>query len=216
MKARGAFTIVSLVIAVSQGSANAQSGPPVRVGVEYDAREFLSATEQIAFRKIYLDFDEPKAIKAWEWADVDPLGLFSAAENRVRRRNLFLYELSPSTIENEEEPTAEQIAFKLVIQRQIENSTVVLGKQTVKVRVPYEYSYESDLPRRNLLERTAKLGLEWAQLGGQNLYIYNGPVLLSRYKSGYVSLALTTVDQPPKRNKLKKQERSNIKSGSRP
>src|SRR5438270_3491962 len=76
--------------------------------VEYDARQFLSAAERNTFRKLYASFDKPRVGKNWEWQDVDPVGLFSAEENRRRRRDAFLFEYSSSTRPNEESPTNEQ------------------------------------------------------------------------------------------------------------
>ena len=62
------FWIAALGLAFL-GPARAQekrpSPPPFQAGVEYDAREFLSATERNTFRTVYSDFDEPRAGKNW-------------------------------------------------------------------------------------------------------------------------------------------------------
>src|SRR2546425_11469015 len=56
---------------------------------DYDARIFLSRTQKITFKRLYPDFDEPRAEKNWEWKDIDPLGLYSAEENRGVGGNCF-------------------------------------------------------------------------------------------------------------------------------
>src|SRR2546425_8384917 len=88
---------------------------------DYDARIFLSRTQKITFKRLYPDFDEPRAEKNWEWKDIDPLGLYSAEENRARRRELFLYEYSPSARNpSDREPTREQLAFRAILSNQFE------------------------------------------------------------------------------------------------
>jgi hypothetical protein len=197
-----AAVVVSLQLSgfVCSCAAQARSVPSYRPGEEYDARRFLSPTELVSFKRAYPDFDEPKVEKKWEWRDVDPLGLFSPAENRERRRKLFLCEYSGSEIDpSDGEPSEAQMAFKTVLESQFENATLFLGHSTIKVSTPYTEEYDRRLPTRGLLEKTAKLGLQWAQVGGVDLYIYNGPILMSWYKAGYVSLADLNIDRPPTR-----------------
>lgn len=169
-----------------------------QVGVDYDARRFLSSTERNTFRKVYPHFDAPRTEKNWEWKDVDPLGVFSPEENRKRRRELFLFEYSSEARPNENSPTEAQQALAAVLREQFGDATILLGRKTIKIVVPYAERYEGKIPSRNLLEKTARLGLQWAEVGGVNLYIYNGPALMSRYKSGYVNLADRNIDQPTK------------------
>ena len=77
---------------------------------------------------------------------------------------------------------------------------VSLSRSMLKLRCPYTPKYEAPkLPVQDLLERTARIGLQWAQAGGDIVLIYNGPVLLARYRSGYVSLAKLGIDVPPVR-----------------
>ncbi|HYN24604.1 MAG TPA: hypothetical protein VES69_06115 [Pyrinomonadaceae bacterium] len=72
-----------------------------------------------------------------------------------------------------------------------------MSNASVKLSVPYTERYERKaLPSSNLLEKLAQLGLEWAQVGGRNLYVYNGKILLAKYESGYVSLADLNIDRP--------------------
>lgn len=195
---------LALVIAFAAVNTNAQSKPrgstAVQVGVDYDARQFLSNTERNAFRKIYPRFDEPRTEKSWEWKDVDPLGIFSPEENRKRRRELFLFEYSSEARPTEASPTEAQEALAPVLRQQLGDAMILMDRKTIKIVVPYTARYEGKIPLRNLLEKTTRLGLKWAELGGANLYIYNGPALMSRYKSGYVSLADRNIDQPTKRH----------------
>ncbi len=46
------------------------------------------------------------------------------------------------------------------------------------------------------MEKISTLGLGWSETGGNNLYIYNGIILLGKYKSGYVSIVNTKIDNP--------------------
>lgn len=194
--------VMPLAWAEGQTARDKTSAPP-RTGVEYAATQFLSSTECNAFKRVYPDFDEPRAVRDWEWKDVDPLGLFSVADNRLRRRTLFLLEYAVSAVPAEEEPTEEQRAFHVVLEKQFEEPTIIMRRRTVKISVPYTDTYEKKLPVRNLLEKTARFGLQWAQVGGTNLYIYNGAILMSRYRSGYVSLAHPDIDRPPLRDSRK-------------
>lgn len=167
----------------------------------YDARIFLSRSQKVKFKRLYPDFDESRAEKNWEYKDVDPLALFSAEENRARRRELFLYEYSPSARNpSEREPTREQLAFRAILSIQFEGAGILMSNATLKMSVPYTEQYEpKKLPSRSLLEKLAQLGLEWTQLGGKNLYVYNGKILMAKYKSGYVSLADLDIDRPTER-----------------
>ena len=195
---------LAVLIALAAVSANGQSKPAhstvFRVGVHYDARQFLSNTERNTFRNVYPHFDEPRTEKNWEWKDVDPVGLFSPEENRKRRRELFLFEYSSEARPEEDSPTEAQQALAPVLREQLGDATILMGRKTIKIVVPNTERYEGKIPLRNLLEKTARLGLQWAELGGMNLYIYNGPALMSRYKSGYVSLADRNIDQPAKQH----------------
>ena len=172
----------------------------VSTGIIYDARMFLSKTQTVSFNKLYPDFDSAKAIKEWEWKDVDPLGLFTPEQNRERRRQLFLFEYDPKTI-GTETPTTEQLALKIIVTQRIEGAEILFDNSNIKIISPYTTSYEKDLPLKSLLEKLADIGLQWGQTGGQNLYIYNGNILLGKYKSGYVSLSDLNIDKPFKKFK---------------
>jgi hypothetical protein len=181
----------------------------LKEGIDYDARLFLTETQVHSFNKIYTDFDSVKVVKNWEWKDVDPLGFFSPEENRAKRRELFLFEQNPFLI-GEEKPNVEKLAYKLLIERRIEDSKILIDNSTVKIIFPYTSLYENFKFKGiyNLLEKISELGLEWAQTGGLNLYIYNGNILLGKYKSGYVSLACLNIDKPNKKY-LKNQRKLN-------
>ncbi len=172
----------------------------VSTGIIYDARTFLSKTQAVSFNKLYPDFDSAKAIKEWEWKDVDPLGLFTPEENRARRRELFLFEYGPKNI-GTESPSTEQLAFKIIVAQRIEGAEILLDNSNIKIISPYSPNYEKDLPLKSLLEKLSDLGLQWGQTGGQNLYIYNGNILLGKFKSGYVSLSNLNIDKPFKKYK---------------
>ena len=172
----------------------------VSTDIIYDARIFLSKTQTVSFNKLYRDFDSIKAITKWEWKDVDPLGIFTPEQNRERRRVLFLFEYDPKNI-GPEAPSTEQLAFKLIITDRIKGAEILLDNSNIKIISPYTTSYEKDLPLKSLLEKLADLGLQWAQTGGQSLYIYNGNILLGKFKSGYVSLSDLNIDKPFKKFK---------------
>lgn len=208
------LVLTSLITLAVVASVRAQDKPrelvAPQLGVEYDARLFLSATERTALRKVYPNFDEPRIEKNWEWKDVDPLGLFSTEENRRRRREAFLFEYSAETRPNEEESTADQQAFEAILRRQFDDPTILMGRNTIKIITPYTELYEGKLPLHNLLEKTARLGLQWAQVGGTQCLIYNGPILMSRYKAGYVSLADGNIDRPARRPVMKQGPAHNL------
>lgn len=176
-------------------------------GHSHDARLFLSKTEINLFNRLYLNFDEKRLENDWEWKDVDPLALFTPAENRKRRRELFLYEYSPNVLlPDEKEPTQNQLAFMTVLKNRFPEAEFLMTSKTVKIISRYEPSYD-DLPTlrkadhsipppMNILELTADLGLQWSNFNGSSLYIYNGPILMSKFKSGYVSLAFPNIDRP--------------------
>jgi hypothetical protein len=176
-------------------------------GYSYDARLFLSKTEINLFNRLFSNFDEKRLEKEWEWKDVDPLALFSPAENRKRRRKLFLYEYSPNDLlSTEKEPTKNQLAFMTVLKNRFSEADFLMTSKTVKIISRYEPGYD-DLPTlrkadlsipapKNVLELTADLGLQWSNFKGSSLYIYNGPILMSKFKSGYVSLAFSNIDRP--------------------
>lgn len=188
------FSFVTLLFATTFGFSQPK---PTKFATEinYDARLFLSKTQTVAFNRLYTDFDSVKAIKDWEWKDVDPLGLFTPEQNRVTRRELFLFEYAPKTI-GTEIPTTEQLAFKLLVAQRIEGAEILMDNSNIKILVPYTNSYEGNLPIGSLLEKLADLGLQWGQSGGRNLYIYNGSILIGKYKSGYVSSTNLNIDRP--------------------
>jgi hypothetical protein len=183
-----------LIGTVSNGFCQSKTDTYV-TATNYDARLFLTKTQIVSFDRLYPEFDSSKAVKNWEWKDVDPLGLFSPEENRTRRRELFLFEYTSTTIDNTS-PTEEQLAFKLLVSQRIEGAQILIDKSNIKILSPYTDSYERDLPLRSLLEKLSDLGLQWGQTGGINLYIYNGNVLMGKYKSGYVSLSDLNIDKP--------------------
>lgn len=181
---------------------NFEKKPSLLPNVEYDARLFLSETQRITFNRIYPEFDEPRVEKKWEWKDVDPLGLFSPEENRRSRRELFLFEYSPYTMnQNDGKPSTEQLAFRTVLLSEYEESEILMSAKTIKLIHPYTSLYEEGLPTRRLLEKVAQTGLQWAQLGGANYYVYNGSILMGRYKSGFVGLVDLNIDRPAIRNR---------------
>ena len=92
------------VFSFPSGALAACQDRAYRSGYEYDARTFLTETERIAFKRIYPKFDEQRAEKYWEWKDVDPLGFFRVEENRRRRREAFLFDLSPSAMNPKNDP----------------------------------------------------------------------------------------------------------------
>lgn len=184
----------------------------LKEGIDYDARNFLTKTQIHSFNKLYADFDSVKVVKNWEWKDVDPLGFFTPGENRKKRRELFLFEYNPFVI-GEEKPNVEKFAYKLLVERRIEDSKILIDNSTVKIIVPYTSLYENFKFKGtySLLEKLSELGLEWAQTGGVNLYIYNGSILLGKYKSGYVSLARLYLDKPNKTYIKTQKKLNNIK-----
>jgi hypothetical protein len=167
---------------------------------EYDARDFLSETQTISFNRLYPEFDSSTAVKNWKWKDVDPLGLFTPAENRKRRREQFLFEYSPDAMNPyDENPTEEQNAFRVVLQTNYSSSEILMSRKVLKLKTQYASTYDDSLPIGNLLQKISDLGLQWAQVGGSDLFVYNGAIFLASYKSGYVTLANTNIDDPPKR-----------------
>lgn len=190
------------LIALSSQSFSQSKANAFVTSINYDARLFLTKTQIVSFNRVYPEFDSSRAIKDWEWQDVDPLAILSPEENRARRRQLFLFEYNPNSIDSTI-PTNEQLAFKLLVLQRIEGTDVLLDNSNIKILSPYTSSYEKSLPLRSLLEKLSDLGLQWAQTGGNNLYIYNGNVLMGKYKSGYVSLSDLNIDRPFKNNKKK-------------
>ncbi|CAA7195562.1 hypothetical protein [Chryseobacterium potabilaquae] len=165
------------------------------VGKSYDARMFLTNTQKVTFNKIFSDFATTAVNKNNKWNDVDPIKIFTVAENRLNRRNLFLYEYNPEEIGNSK-PTEQQIVFKSILEKNIKNSVVLLDSNDIKISFPYTESYEKINMQKILLEKLSYLGLQWSQLEGDNLYIYNGNILIGKYKSGYVSLTNLIIDKP--------------------
>jgi len=180
---------------------------PPKSNVDYDARQFLSRIDIIGFNHKFPDFDEKPVAKNWEWKDVDPLGLYTPDQNRQTRRDIFLFEITPQNLQdNAGTPNSDQIAFKQVLEKESPSIQVLLTAHTAKILAPFTMSYETNDAsfRQNLLMKTASWGLRWSQVGGMNLYIYNGNVLISRFKDGYVSLPLSDIDHPfNKENSIK-------------
>jgi hypothetical protein len=170
-----------------------------KLNEDYDARQFLSKIDVITFNRIFPDFDEKRVVKDWEWKDVDPLGLYTPAQNRQTRRDIFLFELTPQNLQdNAGTPNSDQIAFKQVLEKESPGIQALLTAHTAKILSPFTKSYETNDAtfRESLLMKTASWGLRWSQVGGRSLYIYNGNVLISRFKDGYVSLPLSDIDRP--------------------
>jgi hypothetical protein len=204
----GLFAIIILALAVSDAAAKSQTNiSDLELDHSYDARIFLSKTQVNLFDKLYPNLGEKRLEKEWEWKDVDPLALFTPEENRKRRRELFLYEYLPDAIlPSETEPNQDQLAFKSVLQSRFPEAVILMTSKSAKLLSRYEPSYD-DLPSlrkpdlrmpspKNILELTADLGLQWSTVGGSTFYIYNGSILMSRFKSGYVSLADPYIDRP--------------------
>ena len=189
------------VLAFLAGTAAAMDDCPDRAiqhGTLYDARPFLTNTQKNTFKTLYPDFDQQPVQKDWKWADVDPLGLFTPTENRARRRENFLFEYSSDAISpGANRANVGQLEFKGLIGTQIKGAKLHVDRRTAKISAPYTEDYESSFPACNLLEKLAELGLQWAQVGGQNLYVYNGTIFLGSYKSGWVSVANHEIDDPP-------------------
>jgi hypothetical protein len=163
--------------------------------INYDARLFLTKNQIVLFNRLYPEFDKSKAVKNWEWKDVDPLGLFTPEENRSRRRELFLFEYTPMTIENIS-PNKSQLTLKELLSKKIEGAQIIIDKSNLKILSPYRKSHELELSPRSLLEKLSDWGLLWGEKGGNNLYYYTGNVLIGKYKSGYVSLVDLNIDKP--------------------
>ncbi len=203
--------LVSLVSVISGCSAIDKTAPKntknLEPGYSYDARLFLSETEINLFNRLFPNFDNERLEKEWEWKDVDPIALFSPEENRKRRREIFLYEYSANNLlPTEKEPTKNQLAFLTVLKTRFPEAEFLMTSKTVKIISRYESSYD-DLPTlrqanlsiplsKNILELTADLGLQWSNFNGLSLYIYNGKILMSKFKSGFVSLAFPDIDRP--------------------
>lgn len=163
------------------------------IGKNYDARNFLTKTQTVTFNKIFVDFDNRINDSKNEWNDVDPLKIFTNIENIQNRRKLFLHEFDFEKI-GSSMPSEQQLAFKSITEKNIKNSLVILDANDIKISFPYTETYQKDNIQRNLLEKLSDLGLQWSQVGGDNLYIYNGNILLGKYKSGYVSIANLKID----------------------
>lgn len=208
-KVIGFFAILILTLMATHApAAKLQTNiSDIELDHSYDARKFLSKTQVNLFDELYPRFGEKKLEKDWEWRDVDPLALFTPEENRKRRRELFIYEYSPDALlPFETEPNQDQLAFKSLLQNRFPEAVILMTSKTVKLISRYEPSYD-DLPTlrkpdqripppKNILELTADLGLQWSTVGGSTLYIYNGSILMARFKSGYVSLADAYIDRP--------------------
>jgi len=179
-------------------NATTTNNPP-KLNVDYDARQFLSKVDIIAFNRAFPNFDEKRTVKDWEWKDVDPLGLYTPAQNRQTRRDIFLFELTPQNLQDHAgTPNSDQMAFKQVLEKESPGIEVLLTTHTAKILSHFTESYETNDTsfRESLLMKTASWGLRWSQVGGKSLYIYNGNVLISRFKDGYVSLPLSDIDHP--------------------
>ncbi len=199
-------TIIYLLVFIGQ-TINGYSqfdSLDLKESINYDARFFLTQTQIVSFNKLYSDFDSIKVEKNWEWIDVDPLGVFSQEENRAKRRELFLFEHNPYLM-RDNEPSVEQVAYKILIEKRISESKIFIDNYNAKICFPFTNKYEkfSLGGLHSLLEKLSELGFEWAQAGGTNLYIYNGNILLGKYKSGYVSFANLNIDRPNSNYKSK-------------
>lgn len=190
------FLLVTLLFFNSIGKSQTNS-IDIQVAVDYDARLFLTNTQKITFNRLYPKFDKKLVIADWEWSDVDPIALFDEDENRVRRRENFLFELNPYLLRGHE-PNLEQDAFKILIENQIIGSEVLIDRYNAKILIYYTSVYDKldNNGLRSLLEKISELGLNWAQTGGDNLYMYNGNILMGRYKSGFVSIPNMNIDKP--------------------
>lgn len=192
---------LAIALCVLSFTANAYSAcqdRAYRSGYEYDARYFLTETERNSFNRIYPQFDEQRVEKNWEWKDIDPHGFFSADENRKRRREMFLFDLTPSAMNPKNDPpTVDQEAFRLVVSKDVMADEILIDRRVAKIIVPYTKNYDDKFPICRFLEKLTSLGLRWAQVGGTTLYLYNGAVLLGSYNSGTVRLANLTIDKPP-------------------
>jgi len=71
-----------------------------------------------------------------------------------------------------------------------------MNSNDIKISIPYTNNYENIKIYKNLLEKLASLGLQWSQIGGNNLYIYNGNILIGKYKSGFVTITNFNIDRP--------------------
>lgn len=179
-------------------------------GVEYDARLFLSAVEKKTFEHVYPKFNERKLQKDSKWHDVDPFGFYTPEENRAKRRDHFLFAYSPGLMpQNAEKPTPAQLSYKKLVGAQTFGAKIKLDDKYIKIIMPYTKNYEGDFKVCNFLEKLTTLGLQWAQVGGHSLYIYNGKILIGYYKLGLVSLAHRDIDKPAPQLKLppKKEEK---------
>jgi len=200
-----AISLFSLTGCIS-GVATREASPVInnavvipQLNVDYDARQFLSQLDVITFNHVFPNFDENTPIKDWEWKDVDPLGLYTAAQNRQARRYLFLFEITPTNLlDDAGSPNPDQIAFKQVVEEESPGIKILLTARTAKILSPFTEKYETNGTtfRIHLLTKTASWGLRWAQVGGKSLYIYNGNVLISRFKYGYVGLPSCDIDRP--------------------
>lgn len=171
---------------------------------ECDARLFLSETEIVAFNTLYPKFDEDErpVEPGWAWMDVDPAAILTVAENRLHRREQFLFDYVASAMKDTGPPTEAQAALRLVLETQHSGAAVLLSSTTLKLIVPYTQLYDDEPPDpASLLEKVARIGLQWGQVGGIDCLLYNGPILLARYRAGYVGLADPQIDRPPKRTR---------------
>lgn len=183
------FCVLSSILFHSQNSEN-----KFVINKNYDARLFLSKTQRVTFDKIFPEFDSRTIDSLNEWNDVDPLKIFTFEENRKRRRELFIYEINPEQIVKSEVSELQK-SFEMLINNNIPNSIIKINSTDIKILIPYTISYETTKINQQLLEKLSDLGLQWSQVGGNNLYIYNGNILIGKYKSGYVVLTNTTIDQ---------------------
>ena len=188
------FLFVFFICFVSK-SQKPKSYTQYSTEVYYDCRLFLSSSESIALKKIYTNIDDDIETKNWEWNDVDPLALFTPDENRLERKKRFLFDNDSSAIENST-PSDEQIKFSQSINENISNSNTLIDKSNLKIVLQYTFSYEDSLPIENLLKKLSELGLQWSEVGGHNLYIYNGSILIGIYKNGKVAVSDVNIDKP--------------------
>ena len=194
------FLFLTSLVSKSQ---TPESNPQYSIEVYYDSRFFLSNSESFKLTEIYPSIDDVVETKNWDWNDVDPLALFTPDENRLERRKRFLFDYDSSAIQNST-PSDEQLKFCQNIKENIPLSMILLDKSNFKIVLEYTISYKDNLPIENLLKKLSELGLQWSEVGGNNLYIYNGCILIGMYKIGKVVACNLDIDKP-----FKKQYKTN-------
>lgn len=171
--------------------------------IKYDARLFLTEEQRILFNSFFPRFNSNVKYDEWEWQDVDPLKLLTPEENRFRRREHFLFEITPQKLPNfDNSPTQNQIVFGNNLKKIISNSDIFMTDNTIKINLKFDPKYDIYFNKYylsnqapNILKLTATLGLEWIKIGGTSLYFYNGSILISKFYVGYVILVNQLIDK---------------------